>query len=75
MGKIYALYRARLIPYLQDKMPLKYGKKSRIIEHFPGSPNSPSSISGEAQKLVDGVYASQEGLGLTEECQLNMSIN
>ncbi|MGE0173335.1 MAG: hypothetical protein AB7T49_11130 [Oligoflexales bacterium] len=74
MEKLYALYRARLIPYLQDKVPLKYSKKSRIIEHFPKSVNSPSSISGEAQKLVDGIYASQEGLGLTEECQLNMSI-
>jgi hypothetical protein len=74
IDKLYALYRAKLIPYLQKGQPLKHFVKLPIIEHFPGRANSPSSMFSEAQKLVDGVYAEQEGLGLTEDCQLNMEI-
>jgi hypothetical protein len=74
IDKLYALYRAKLIPYLQKAKPLKHFVKLPIIEHFPGKPNSPSAMFSEAQKIVDGVYAEQEGLGLTEECQLNLNI-
>ncbi|MGE0171956.1 MAG: hypothetical protein AB7T49_04190 [Oligoflexales bacterium] len=74
METLYPLYRARLIPFLQKQKPLKYFQKLSVIEHFASAKNSPSAIFSENQKIVDGVYAHQEGLGLTEGCQLNMAI-
>ena len=72
--KVYPLYRARVIPYLQAAKPLKFFEKQSIVEHFPDRANSPSRNFAEAQKIIDGVYSEQEGLGLTEECQLNMEL-
>ncbi|MGE0174460.1 MAG: hypothetical protein AB7T49_16815 [Oligoflexales bacterium] len=72
--KFYPLYRSKLIPYLQTNEKLKFFEKLAIIEHEPLKANSPSSMFSESQKIFDGAYAKQEGLGLTEDCQLNMSL-
>ncbi|MGE0174659.1 MAG: hypothetical protein AB7T49_17840 [Oligoflexales bacterium] len=69
-AQIYRLYRARLIPLLQENPPLKYFDKLSVVEHFPGAVNSPSSMFPEAQSIVDGKYAADEGLGLTDDCKL-----
>jgi hypothetical protein len=71
MTKLMRLYRSRMIPILQEK-PLKYFEKISVVEHFPGSANSPSSVFPDFQAIIDGKYADDEGLALTEACQLEL---
>ncbi|MGE0174602.1 MAG: hypothetical protein AB7T49_17540 [Oligoflexales bacterium] len=69
IDKLYRLFRARLVPLLQEK-PLKYFDRIHVVEHFPGNENSPSKMFPEYQDIIDGKYADEEGLGLNEKCDL-----
>lgn len=64
------LYRAKMIPLLQRSPTPRIFPTMKIIEHFPDRANSPSKAFSDHDGIIGGKYASLDGLGLDESCQL-----